>query len=168
MNATPGRHKQRSRREKRDAEKNAKKQRKVDYFANRPSAVVVAKRPLENAKEVERPAKRVKIVKEGENHLQRVVYKSSKSSLTRKEDTSKRLLKDEKKSRAPDIPLLRPQVEVDEDKEIQWLEYQLGLSGKKKSKASTGKSYKKLLQEDGLDGKLGFSNVYFVAFLCLD
>ena len=42
----------------------------------------------------------------------------------------------------------RSNVEIDEDKEIGWLEYQLGLSGKKK-----GKSWTKMLQEDGIDGK---------------
>jgi hypothetical protein len=44
----------------------------------------------------------------------------------------------------------RSQVELDEEKEIAWLEYQLRLSGGKKS----GTSYKKILQEDGLDGML--------------
>jgi hypothetical protein len=42
---------------------------------------------------------------------------------------------------------LRTQVEIDEDKEIAWLEHQLGL-GKSKSK----NGLKKMLEEDGLDG----------------
>jgi hypothetical protein len=54
-----------------------------------------------------------------------------------------------KKKPAPTLNT-RSQADIDEDNEIAWLEYQLGLTGSKSKGKKSG--YRRLLEEEGLDG----------------
>jgi len=161
-----------SRRALREEERNAKKRRKAEYFAHRPSfnvETLPAKRKAE-VQENERPVKKRKIdpsaisvskgvhaaIKDTGLEISPSIGKREPKeylpSLPRKKEKthSKPTVASypEKHVKAPPIP----RFETDEDKEIEWLEYQLGIGSKKKKPGRGSTSYAKLLKEDGLDG----------------
>lgn len=141
---------QKSRKERRTEEKIAKKQRKNEYYSHNLNNT----RSSEPRPDVEPPKKRRKL-DEGNTISKPLVTKRSDKSLKTLSPVKKDAVAGPKPLRvkmAEGDGLLkktRSQVEIDEDKEIAWLEYQLGLSGKKQ-----GKSWNKMLQEDGLDDLL--------------
>ncbi|PVG00263.1 hypothetical protein CPB86DRAFT_844321 [Serendipita vermifera] len=169
-------HKQLSRRDKRNQKKLEKKAHRAAYFAHQKGTLTPSTSTTEDVppsvhvKPVKRPQEKVKERSEVDVHAppakrQKVDHQTSKqqvdstgskyakeSKASKEKTTSKTTRGTGTKSKKPNLELLqqpRTQVEMDEDKEIAWLEHQLGLN-KKNSK----NGLKKMLEEDGLDDLL--------------
>jgi hypothetical protein len=157
----------------REEERAAKKQRKAEYFAQRPrfkeeSKSLKRKADLESN---ERPVKRQKMEdgvglmrkisgqrtqkeftipaspKQKRKEMEASSFTPTKATTAQKAKATVATKSTKRHTKIPGIPAL----ESDEDREIAWLEYQLGIeSGKKTGRGST--TYSKLLKEDGLDG----------------
>lgn len=111
-------------------EKEAKKQRKVEYHSQRkrkPEEDQTTAPPLKKRKLTNDQAVKVPVLAKEEPRLKPKVLE----------------LKEQKS-----------QMEVDEENEIAWLEYQLGMS--KDARRKPGRPLEKILAQDGLDGMLLF------------
>lgn len=130
-----------------------KKQRKAEYFSH---GAISLKRRATNEPEGAPPKKRVKResghqeTKNDNKSVQKAPNKPPKFLEMAPEATRSpkpRTALEKLASRHPKVPKLgKPQVEADEDQEIAWLEYKLGIKGKV-SKSS-------IFEEDGLHGML--------------
>ncbi|KAG8803249.1 suppressor of glycerol defect [Serendipita sp. 398] len=147
------RHGKTSRKQQRILNKTVKKERKTAYFAHR----LKRKGFVDDAAQNDQPPpKRRKIhgdeFKEVQNKQKNVSKVSSKGKEGSKPDKKvhQTVISSKSKTSIKANSMVPPsQVDIDEDREIAWLEYKLGISQKEK-----GKSLDRILQKDGLDDLL--------------
>ncbi|KAG8799314.1 hypothetical protein FRC17_007164, partial [Serendipita sp. 399] len=152
----PSHYGKKSRKEKRILDRTAKKERKAAYFAlqsKRRSSLGDGESPVFKRRKVQEDGpKQVKNIQQQEvkEFSKGKKHERTGVTTTHKKTTSK--AKPESKPK----PLLS-QVEADEDREIAWLEYKLGISHKEK-----GKSLNKIMKKEGLDDLLDGLDDLFV------
>ncbi|KIM20855.1 hypothetical protein M408DRAFT_81406 [Serendipita vermifera MAFF 305830] len=156
-----------SRKAVREEERAAKKQRKAQHFAQRTHKYGNTESPKRKAdvNHDERPVKRRKVDEAPRDSFKSLQYSSKASPITNL--SSKKSKSPEKSTSIPQKPQKPPTAKAsksvekhtkvptisfsdnDEDQEIAWLEYQLGIGSGKKGRRDT--KYKNLWKEEGLD-----------------